>query len=197
MNPKAAQLIERLAQLEAELEEELEKDLADKRRAFRYSVERGRAEFAAELDALHRRLRLGWLAFLVETPLESLLIAPVIYSLIAPVAALDAWLWLYQAVSFPIYGIEKVDRSEYIVLDRRGLPYLNWIERWNCEYCGYANGVIAYAREIASRTEQYFCPIKHSRRCRGAHARYSEFVDFGDAETYRRDWRKLRDALKP
>ncbi|MFI5347640.1 MAG: hypothetical protein ACHQ51_14795 [Elusimicrobiota bacterium] len=193
----AAKISARIAELEADLEAEFEKELSAKRREFRYSLAQGRAEFEREMAVIHRRLRLGWVAFLMEAPLLSLLVAPVIYSLFIPVALFDAWLWVYQSVCFPAYGIEKVARSHYVALDRRHLPYLNWIERFNCDYCGYANGVIAYAREIASRSEQYFCPIKHSRRCRGTHARYGDFVDFGDAEEYRRNWKKLRAELKP
>jgi hypothetical protein len=34
----------------------------------------------------------------------------------------------------------------------------------------YANGVFAYVREVGSRTEQYWCPIKHARRVLGVHA---------------------------
>jgi len=33
-------------------------------------------------------------------------------------------------------------------MDRHHLAYLNVIEKLNCEYCGYANGVFAYVREI-------------------------------------------------
>ncbi|MFI5247638.1 MAG: hypothetical protein ACHQWV_03695 [Nitrospirales bacterium] len=119
-----------------------------------------------------------------------------IYSLIVPLVILDAWIWLYQNVCFPVYGIAKVDRSRYILLDRGHLRYLNWIERLNCDYCGYANGLIAYTREIASRTEQYFCPIKHAHRCSGMHSRYHEFLDFGDARAYRKELTKLRVDLK-
>jgi hypothetical protein len=50
-----------------------------------------------------------------------------------------------------------------------------------CVYCGYANGVIAYARKIASRTEQYWCPIKHALRIRDPHVRYAQFLEYGDA----------------
>jgi hypothetical protein len=51
-------------------------------------------------------------------------------------------------------------------------------------------------REVAGRTEQYWCPIRHARRIRGAHPRYSEFVEYGDAEGYKRKLIPLRDALK-
>lgn len=119
--------------------------------------------------------------------MKSLLVAPMTYSLIVPLVLFDFWLQLYQAVCFPVYGIAKADHARYVLLDRGGLRYLNWIEWLNCNYCGYANGLIAYAREIAARTEQYFCPIKHARRCSGTHSRYHEFLDFGDARSYKKE----------
>ena len=67
-----------------------------------------------------------------------------------------------QAICFRSYRIPRVRRMDYIRLDRSQLAYLNWVETLNCLYCGYANGVAAYVREIAGRTEQYWCPIKHA-----------------------------------
>jgi hypothetical protein len=99
---------------------------------------------------------------------------------------LDLSVTIYQAVCFPAYGIEKVHRKDYLVFDRHHLAYLNALEKLNCAYCSYANGLIAYVREIAARTEQYWCPIKHARRVIGAHPHYSRFEDFGDAEGYRK-----------
>jgi len=136
-------------------------------------------------------------AFLWEAPVASLLVAPMIYSLTIPLVLLDLWVQLYQAVCFPVYRIAKVDRSRYVLLDRGHLQYLNWIERANCNYCGYANGLVAYAREIAARTEQYFCPIKHAFRCSGVHSHYDEFLDFGDAHAYKEELPKLRAELRP
>jgi hypothetical protein len=62
-------------------------------------------------------------------------------------------------------------------------------------YCGYANGVFAYVREVAARTEQYWCPIRHARRMQSPHPHYREFVDYGDAEGYRRRLIPLREEL--
>jgi len=56
-----------------------------------------------------------------------------------------------------------------------------------CVYCGYANGLIAYVREIAARTEQYWCPIKHARPIPAPHARYRVFFEYGDARAYRQE----------
>lgn len=146
--------------------------------------------------AAHERLRVHWIAYLWAMPRYSLLVSPVIYSLTVPLLMLDAWLWLYQAVCFPVYGIAKVNRSQYVLLDRGRLRYLNWLERFNCDYCGYANGLVAYAREVSSRTEQYFCPIKHAARCPGAPPRYLQFADFGDARAYRDGVGTLREELR-
>lgn len=92
------------------------------------------------------------------------LTSPVIYSLIIPFALVDLWASLYQAVCFRVYEVPQVPRGRYIILDRAGLPYLNALEKLYCAYCSYVSGVIAYVREIGSRTEQYWCPIKHARR---------------------------------
>jgi hypothetical protein len=88
-----------------------------------------------------------------------------------------------------------VRREEYLVFDRHYLAYLNAIEKLNCAYCSYANGLIAYVREIAARTEQYWCPIKHARRVIDVHARYAMFDDYGDAEGYQQRLEGLRGAL--
>ena len=76
--------------------------------------------------------------------------------------------------------------GDYLIFDRYQLAYLNILEKINCAYCSYANGLLAYAREIAGRTEIYFCPIKHARRVVAAHEGYDAFEEFGDAEGFRR-----------
>ena len=197
MNTKISAIASRIAELKRELDYEIDLDIAEKRHKLHYSIEKGRIAFEREACALHQKMRQGIWSFLWNTPLASLLVAPMIYSLIIPLVLLDLWVRLYQAVCFPVYGIAKVDRSRYVLLDRGHLQYLNWIEQVNCNYCGYANGLVAYAREIAARTEQYFCPIKHAHRALGPHSHYSEFLDFGDAHAYKEELGKLRAELRP
>jgi hypothetical protein len=96
-----------------------------------------------------------------------------------------------------LYRIERVDRTRFIVMDRQHLAYLNVIEKLNCMYCGYANGVLAYVREVAGRTEQYWCPIRHSKRTFREHAHYRDFVDYGDGNGYKRRLATLREELRP
>ena len=98
---------------------------------------------------------------------------------------LDAAVEIYQLVCFPIYGIPKVHRQDYLVFDRGRLAYLNTIEKIGCVYCSYANGLLAMVAEIAARTEQHFCPIKHAHRMLQTHSRYGKFLPYGDARAYR------------
>ncbi len=128
--------------------------------------------------------------------LITLITSPVIYLTIVPLAALDAWVAFYQAVCFRAWGITRVQHRRYFTIDRRKLPYLNSIEKLNCVYCSYANGVIAFVREVASRTEQYWCPIRNARHVVGAHPRHRAFVRYGDAARYRAELPSLRARLK-
>jgi hypothetical protein len=192
MNPQIAILIDRIKSVEGDLDVELAKRAA----GLRIGLEQGRVRFEQELLRRHRELRVQMSSYLLNARPLVILTAPIIYSLIIPFVLLDLFVTIYQTVCFPTYGIPKVRRADYFAFDRRHLAYLNAIERLNCEYCTYANGVIAYVREVASRTEQYWCPIKHAMRVMGTHQRYSGFEDYGDAQGYRSRLERHRQLLK-
>ena len=97
---------------------------------------------------------------------------------------------------FRLYRLPPVRRADYVVIDRHHLHYLNIMQKLNCVYCGYVNGLIAWARELASVTEQYWCPIKHARKVRGSHARYAQFLDYGNAEAVDVRVVDLREELR-
>src|SRR5258706_13451541 len=179
----------------ARLEHELETELDRARDEWHYRLVAGRIRFAHDVHQAHERLKQSIPRYIRESNPRNLLTAPIIYSLILPIAVLDLWISIYQALCFPLYGIAHVRRSSYIVFDRQHLAYLNAIEKLNCTYCGYANGVFAYVREVAGRTEQYWCPIRHAKRVKAPHAPYHEFVDYGDAKGYQRRLPILRAEL--
>ena len=191
MNPRIEELMRRIGELEAELEA----DLAQKREEFRYHIENRRVRFERDMLAMQRRLRKSSLRTLIDAPLLYVLTAPVIYGALLPLLLLDLCVSLYQRVCFPVYGITRVRRADYFVFDRALLPYLNSIEKLNCAYCSYGNGLIAYAREIIARTEQFWCPIKHARRALQHHERYATFLDYGDGERYRTELTQMRARL--
>ncbi len=184
-----------LARLRA-LQDELETAFETRRAALKYRVEKGRVIFEEGVREAHRAARVRLWVFLRRTRLLVALTAPVIYSLIIPFVLWDIFVSAYQAICFPVYRVPKVRRRDYIVIDRQQLGYLNGIQKLNCVYCGYGNGLLAYVTEVAARTEQYWCPIKHARRVAGAHRHYPDFVDFGDAEAYLTRQEALRAALR-
>lgn len=185
------QLLDTLARLEAEIEEEVRSRSDD---VVEDLVER-REHLEREMREARDRIREGVSAWLRHSAPRNVLSAPFIYAMIVPIVLIDLSFTLYQWICFPLYRIPRVRRARYLVIDRHRLPYLNAIEKLNCVYCGYANGVLAYAQEIAGCTEQYWCPIKHARRAAGAHRRYGRFLEWGDATDYDGEVERLRGEL--
>lgn len=181
MKSQIDDLVDKIRGLEAELETEIAKRSA----GLRFGLEHGRVVFEEEVRRRHQELKIALSRYVLSARPLIVLTAPVIYSLIIPFVLLDLFITMYQAICFPIYGIEKVKRGDYFVFDRHHLAYLNAIEKLNCAYCSYGNGLMAYVREIAARTERYWCPIKHARRVIGAHEQYRTFLDYGDADAFR------------
>lgn len=192
MADKTRKILAEINALRAQVEAELE----SRREKLGWRVHDGFVSFEQGISDEHKKLRVGIGQFLAQSNLATILTAPLIYSLIVPFVLIDIWTSLYQAVCFRAYGIERVKRSDYISYDRHKLRYLNWIEVLNCTYCSYGNGVIAYVREVASRTEQYWCPIKHAMRLADTHPHYSDFIEYGDAQGYRDQLTELRDMLR-
>lgn len=186
------ELVQRLRDTEKELESEMERLLEEQREKFHYHLEHGRVRFEAQVDALQRQYRIGAWRYLHKAKWRYILSAPIIYGMIIPLVILDIAFTLYQHICFRIYGIPRVKRSDFLVIDRHLLSYLNAIEKFNCIYCGYGNGIIAYAREIAARTEQFWCPIKHAKRTAGLHPRTGKFFEYGDASTWRNELKAMR-----
>lgn len=190
-----AQLDELMGKLR-EIQAEIEIELAKRREELRFHLENRRIVFEREVLRIHRELKTRALRYLVDANPLMILSAPVIYSLIIPIALVDLWVMAYQAICFPIYKIPKVRRRDYLVFDRHHLAYLNIIEKINCAYCSYANGAIAFVREVAARTEVYWCPIKHARRVLGPHPHYHGFADFGDADAFRGKLDGMKGGVK-
>ena len=191
LNPNLNRLLGEITALEDELRVALRKEET----RLHFHVNGKRVELEGAVRDAHRKLRTGVLRWIVTDRPQNFITGPIIYSLIVPLAFLDACVTLYQASCFPIYGIAKVRRIDYIAIDRHRLQYLNVFERFHCTYCAYATGLLAYTCEIAARTEQYFCPIKHARRLFASHARYERFLAYGQAADYPLKLEAFRAAL--
>ena len=184
MNTSIEDLQSRIHTLQEQLEIEYD--------SLREEFVQQRQVLANRFLAIQRRHKIGLWRYITRSRLSVILTAPLVYIGWVAFLLLDGFVSLFQAVCFPIYGIPKVRRSDYLLFDRADLPYLNLIEKFNCFYCSYGNGVTAYAREISARTEQYWCPIKHARLLKHTHHNYPSFFEHGDGEAYRKGLARLR-----
>ena len=163
MQSRINELLNQIHQLEDQLEDVLKNHEVE----FFYRLDGTRVRFEESVRRAHQKLRIGIFRWLGQSELRNVLSAPFIYGMIVPFAVLDASLWLYQQVCFRLYRVPRVRRSRYIFLDRHQLAYLNGIEKLNCIYCGYGNGLMGYAR----------------------------FAEFGDSEAYQAHLKAMRDEL--
>ncbi len=191
MNNRVQQLLEQITALE----DELRTALSEQPSSIYFQIKGKRVEFERSVREAHSRMKTNFFRWLVTYRPLNLITGPIIYSMIVPLVIADIFISFYQFTCFPIYGIKRVRRSDYIIFDRQQLNYLNFIEKFHCTYCAYGSGMIAYISEIVARTEQYFCPIKHARKVLGTHARYARFLDFGEAEDYEAKLEEFRRQL--
>jgi hypothetical protein len=191
MNDHIQQLLEQITALE----DDLRKALSEQQSSVFFQIKGKRVEFEQSIKQTHRRLKRNFFRWLVTDRPQNLITGPIIYSMIIPLLVTDLFVSFYQMTCFPIYGIKKVRRDDYIIFDRQQLHYLNFIEKFHCTYCAYGSGVISYVSEIIARTEQYFCPIKHARKILGTHKRYAQFLEYGVAENYQAKLEAFRRDL--
>ena len=122
-----------------------------------------------------------------ERVLSHLVTIPFIYGMIVVLVIADISFEIYHRICFPIYGIPYLQRSRYIKIDRHRLSYLNILEKFNCLYCGYANGLLHYMSVIAAETESYWCGIKHEKDSQYIPAVHEKnFLPYGDEKAYRK-----------
>ena len=119
--------------------------------------------------------------------LRDIIVGFLIWIPVIPIFILDIFIEIYHHISFPLAGLEKVDRKKYVRIDRGKLPYLNWLQKINCMYCGYVNGIIIYWKEIVARTERMYCPLKHMK-VKGVvqQDHHTDFVPWNDEVAFKK-----------
>lgn len=110
---------------------------------------------------------------------------PFIWGVLPAAVIMHVAVFIYQAICFRLYTIERVRLRDYICFDREKLSYLTTIDKLNCAYCSYVNGLFGYMSEIGHRTEYYWCGVKHQNQpANPAFAYQSKFADYGDKDDY-------------
>lgn len=192
MGNRLQELLESIKKLEKEVAAELDK----KQEEFFYKIKGRKVRFDKEVKKHHKAMVTHLGRYLTSAAFLNILTAPFIWLCLVPALFLDLTVTVFQAICFRIYGIPRVQRSEYFIIDRHSLSYLNVIEKLNCTYCGYFNGLISFVQEVAARTEQYWCPIKHARRQARFHSRYRKFLEYGDGQAYKENLQKVRQSFE-
>ena len=125
--------------------------------------------------------------------LRNLLSVPLIYGMAVPMAVYHVFLEIYHQGAFRLYAIPRVPMREYFRFDRHGVAGLGGMQKLQCFYCAYANGLAAYSREIIARTERYWCPMQHREPPADRHGHYDRFLPYGKGEAFEAEREKLRE----
>jgi hypothetical protein len=192
MNDKITEMMEEIEAMKLKLGEEI----AQQERNISYEIENGYVRFEKEVFAKQKENMENLLAWFGEIPFSHLLTSPLVYGMLIPAIVLDIMLFFYQVVVSRVFKIKFDKRSDYIVFDRQYLGYLNLIEKFNCLYCSYFNGLMQYASSIAGRTELFFCPIKHAKKIAYKHEYYDAYLIYGDGDEYQKKLKNLREKFK-
>ena len=133
-----------------------------------------------------------YLKFFWKRFFSHLISMPLLWLPLPILIVLDIVTEFYHHTCFPLYGIPKVKRSKYIqIFDRNKLRYLNITQKLGCMYCGYANGLATYFKEIAGRTEKYWCGIMHEKKPGfkiQTHQTKQDFAKFGDEKDFNKKY---------
>ena len=139
--------------------------------------------------------QLGLIDLIKRSKPINLITGPIIYAMIFPLVFLDIFVSFYQLTCFPIYKLQKLSRSDFIIFDRQELKYLDWISKFHCTYCAYAVGFINLVASIIGATESYFCPIKHKAKSRSV-GKKSNYINFDNSDDYDYDEKLSRIRKK-
>lgn len=98
---------EALSQRIRSLQSELQAVTDDQGRAFRYRWVNGKAIFEREVLALHRSLRRGLIAYLLDSRILAIVSAPIIYLGVIPFTLLDVFLALFKPSAFQFTEFQR------------------------------------------------------------------------------------------
>ncbi len=188
MSDKIREMIEEIEDMKKRLGDEI----AQHEKHISYDIQNGYVRFEKEVLEKQKENMKNLFAWFRDIPLLHLLASPLVYGMIIPAILFDIILFVYQQVIFRIFKFKFIKRGDYILFDRQYLGYLNSIEKLNCLYCTYFNGLMQYAAAIAGRTELYFCPIKHAKKVAYQHDFYDKFFSYGDEDEYQKKLEALR-----
>jgi len=108
--PDVDRILMQMRRLEYDLEGAFERLRTD----LRFRIERDKVIFEENVLKRHREMKMRLRDYVRGARPMVVITAPVIYALIVPMLLLDLCVTIYHAVCFPVYGITKIQRGDYI-----------------------------------------------------------------------------------
>ena len=192
MKSKINKILEEISLKKEELFSEYEKA----KEKYGFKIEGKKIIWNNDKTKEHKKSKKSVFDTIFSATIREIISIPFIWMMLIPGVFLDIWLFIYQYTALKLYKVPLVKRSDYVVFDRKQLAYLNWIQKLNCIYCSYFNGVMQFAVEVAGRTEKYWCPIKHARKKSWGHDWEEYFADYGDAEGFKETFCSVKEFKK-
>lgn len=144
MKSKISKLYREIKEKRDELFIEIEK----MKEKYDFDYIKGKIVFSKKQKEENKKEKLPTYRYMLGAQIRHIISMPFIYGMIVPALFLDIFLFVYQQTCFRLYRIPLVKRKDYITAERKHLDYLNWIQKINCLYCSYVNGIFSYAVEI-------------------------------------------------
>lgn len=66
---------------------------------------------------------------------------------------------IYQGLLRPLLGTPRVHWRDYVIIDRQRIDGLTWFDKFNCMFCGYANGVTTMMNQELDHVSQLKTPV--------------------------------------
>lgn len=192
MKDSIRDILAKIESLNIELREEYDRLSKE----YGFYIEKKKVIFLEQFKKKNKTFKFPTWKYVIPTNIRHLVSMPFIYGMIVPAVLLDLALTIYQYTAFSLYRIPYVKRSEFFIYDRRFLDYLNFIQKLNCLYCSYVNGLFAYAVEIGARTERYWCPLKSAHKPKFSHGWYKDFADYGNPDDWNEKFNHNSEAFR-
>ncbi len=71
---------------------------------------------------------------------------------------------LYQWILRPLLRTPRVRWADYVIIDRHRITELTWFDKFNCMFCGYANGLTTMLNQEMDHTAAAMLPTGSLKR---------------------------------
>lgn len=129
------------------------------------------------------------------TNIKYLLSTPFIYGMIVPMLFFHILIEIYHRVCFYLYDMEYIDYRNHFRFDRHRIGGISPLQKFNCIYCEYGNGLASFTKEVIGKTEAFWCPIKHEDSPESPHAYYQQFMEYGNGRNFEEKRETVREKL--